>query len=287
MTDLYINKNKGWQFAWTPEEDDIIRKYYPKLGTSGVHKYLPHRNQNGIKSRAAKIGVKYLTYNQNFFDEIDSHEKAYWFGFLYADGYVTSGNRWGLELSILDINHMQNLLNAIDANMKIKIRERNSVKSCLFQIKNTHMVNTLIDKGVIRNKTENLKFPSELILSKEYYSDFIRGFFDGDGSVCFYYNKQKRKDGHIAKYPRCSISIVCKSENFIKTMMDVLENAGIPVHYYINKRDNLPLIHISNPKYLRKFFEYIYYGSCETNRLNRKYERMFEIVSLIRGDRID
>ena len=286
MTDLYINNNKGWQFTWTSEEDDIIRKYYPKLGTSGVHEYLPHRNQNGIKSRAAKIGVKYLVYNKNYFDEIDSREKAYWLGFLYADGYVTSGNRWGLELGVLDINHMQNLLNAIDANMKIKTRERNSVESCLFQIKNTHMTNMLIAKGIIRNKTENLKFPSELVLSKEYYPDFIRGFFDGDGSICFYYNKQKRKDGHIAKYPRCAMSIVCKSEDFIKTIMYILEDAGILVHYYINKRDNLPLIQISNLKDLRKFFDYIYRDSCETNRLNRKYERMSEIVSLMGGDRI-
>lgn len=286
MTDLYINNNKGWKFAWTPEEDEILKKYYPQYGFNGVFKYLPNRNHNGIKARAAKLGLKYLSYNKNYFDCIDTKTKAYWLGFLYADGYVSTHNRWGLELQIEDIEHMKNLLSELEANILIKTRKRTLSHSCLFQISNTHMYQALLSKGVTRNKTESLSFPTENVLSKEFYPDFIRGFFDGDGSVCFYYNKQKRKDGHIVKYPRYSISIVCKSEDFIRKLSCVLNDAGIIVHYYINKRDNLPLIQISNLKDLKKFFEYIYHDSCETNRLNRKYEKMLAIISLMGGDRI-
>lgn len=286
MTDLYINKNKGWKFAWTPEEDEILKKYYPQYGFVGVSRYLQNRNHNGIKSRAAKLGLKYLSYNQNYFDCIDTKTKAYWLGFLYADGYISTHNRWGLELQIEDIDHMKNLLAELDANILIKTRARSLSTSCLFQISNTHMYQALLSKGVIRNKTELLSFPNENILPKEFYPDFIRGFFDGDGSVCFYYNKQKRKDGHIAKYPRCSMSIVCKSEDFIKNILCILEDAGIQAGYYINKRDNLPLIQISNFNDLKKFFEYIYRDSCQMNRLNRKYEKMAEIVSMIGGDLI-
>ena len=43
--------------------------------------------------------------NEFFFDEIDSEEKAYWLGFIYADGYVnTNGNKFGINLSLKDIS---------------------------------------------------------------------------------------------------------------------------------------------------------------------------------------
>lgn len=282
MTDLYIN-NKGWQFSWTNEEDDVIREYYPISGTSGVQKYLPHRNQNAIKSRAAKIGVKYLSYDECYFDKIDSHEKAYWLGFLYADGYVTTDHRWGLELQSEDIEHMQNLLNAFDANLKIKTRERKCAISCLFQIKNTHMFNSLVNNGVIPNKTAKLSFPSETVLKKDYYPDFIRGFFDGDGTAVSYVNKKTGSKGKTLIYNRYIVSIVCKSEDFLNVIKTILNNAGIDFKYYLNKRDNLPFIQLSDAKNIRKFFDYIYQGSSDKNRLKRKYEKMCDMISLMSG----
>lgn len=39
---------------------------------------------------------------------IDSEEKAYWLGFLYADGYLTARNHMvGLSISIKDIEHLR------------------------------------------------------------------------------------------------------------------------------------------------------------------------------------
>ena len=80
MAGLHINA--GWNFKWTNEEDEIIRKYYPKNGANTVHKILPNRELKSIQQRAFKLGVKYLQYNKEFFDKIDTIEKAYWLGFL-------------------------------------------------------------------------------------------------------------------------------------------------------------------------------------------------------------
>ena len=48
-------------------------------------------------------------YNENFFEKIDSPRKAYWLGFLYADGCIASGKRSDIELSLQlsDKEHLQ------------------------------------------------------------------------------------------------------------------------------------------------------------------------------------
>ena len=58
------------------------------------------------------------TYNENYFKIIDSEEKAYWLGFLYADGCITRFYRneklksMSLELTLQsnDIEHLKKFL---------------------------------------------------------------------------------------------------------------------------------------------------------------------------------
>lgn len=47
-------------------------------------------------------------FNENYFDVIDTSEKAYWLGFLYADGAVSSGSKNTVELSLKasDVKHL-------------------------------------------------------------------------------------------------------------------------------------------------------------------------------------
>ena len=71
------------------------------------------------------------------FQSITTEEQAYWLGFIYSDGYITEKtNRFGIELNIEDYNHLQNLLDLMDSNLKIRTRERinnfeSKTKDCL------------------------------------------------------------------------------------------------------------------------------------------------------------
>lgn len=284
MADLHINKRNC---CWTQYEDEIIRQYYPKEGYKKIIELLPHRSEKAIHQHAQKLGVTYLGYNSGYFERIDSSEKAYWLGFLYADGYVTSGDRWGLELSSVDFEHMNNLLEAFDCNCRIKTRCRNGNESCLFQIKNKRMYDSLVNAGVVRNKTCILEFPSQEIVKEIFYADFIRGFFDGDGCVTFSESLYIRPERNNRKYTalRKTISIVCKSKSFLRNIMSILDRNNIHFNWFMNKRDNLFVLQTRNSDEINNFYNFIYGTSHEKIRLSRKYEKMTDLIGKIGGDR--
>lgn len=279
MADLHINTNRGWNNQWSIKEDEILQTIYPQGGWEEVMKILPNRNKSGIQQRAFKLNIKKLTYNENYFEVIDSSEKAYWLGFIYADGYVTSQNRWGIELSIQDYNHLEKLIIALDSNIQIKIRKRtNFIKEtemCSFQINNKKMFDDLLSKGVLRNKTYILKFPDEHIVDKRFYNDFIRGFYDGDGSFTIipfnsYYKNNTYNNIQI------EISLVCKNKVFIEKLQEIiLKDTFINARINYVKRDDLYSLRISNKKDCLTFINYLYGDSSLF--LERKYNKSQEI----------
>ena len=283
MADLHINRNKGWRYRWTQDEDDIIKKYYSTKGYDELEKMLPNRNKSAIQSRAFKLGVKFLSYNSEYFNEVDSPTKAYWLGFLYADGYTTNDDRWGLELMVSDKPHMQNLLNEIKYTGNIKGRKRENTETCSFLIKNKAMTNSLISKGVVPRKTEILEFPNEDILNPIYYKDFIRGFFDGDGCIIYQIRTAPRKDRNNKIYDRLSkeVSFCCKSERFINKLNEILLENDICFNFFTDtKHNNLHYIRTAKLDTIKKFFDFIYEDSVEENRLKRKYDKF---ISLLEG----
>lgn len=278
MADLHNNIKKGWNAKWQEYEDEIIKQHYPSYGYKGVQKYIKNRSKQSIQQRALRLGVKYLSYNKYYFDIIDSHEKAYWLGFLYADGYVTKDDRWGLELSSKDKSHIQNLLNAIEYTGIIKERTRGKATTCSFLIKNKHMTDSLINNGVVPNKTYFLEFPNEEILSSTYYNDFIRGFFDGDGSIYFNYLTKPRKDRKNKIYTRLhkELNIVCQSEKFIKKLQVILKDNNINTH--LSKDINgLFTLRISSLFQIKNFYNFIYSYSNPKIRLERKFNKFNDL----------
>ena len=273
---------RGWLSKWSEGEDEIIRQYYPQNGWQKVQQMLPDRNERSIKARASKLKVKYLQYNKDYFEDINTKSKAQCLGFLYGDGYVSTGDRWGLELQLADKHHMQNFISDFDCNINIRERTREGHSFCGFIIKNPKMYNDLVNHGVVPNKTHCLEFPSNDILNSEYVSHFIRGFFDGDG--CIYYEKYLRTKNNwkTSFYSmRKEVSIVCKSEGFLDCIINELTRNNIKSKKYYNPKDGLPTLRISDYENILKFYEYIYKDSTEMNRLGRKYNKFNELIATI------
>lgn len=265
---------------FTEYEDNIIKNHYPSNGAKHVLKLLTNRKIYEIHNRAFKLGVAHLTYNENYFHVIDSYEKAYWLGFIYTDGYITQKtNRFGIELNIKDMSHLQNFLDCIESNQKIRTRIRENkfnnkkkefLESCSFVINNKKLHDSLYNLGVLPNKSKILEFPSEDKLNKKYQLDFIRGLIDGDGSVGLFNTSNGFKKPHI--------SFISASEIFIKQVQDVLNSFDIKMNITIT---NGSLFRLMSEKQetVFKLLDLLYKNSNEKTRLKRKFQQYLKIYN--------
>lgn len=123
---------------------------------------------------------KQSNFNEAYFDTIDDEHKAYWLGFIYADGNLTK-NRLRIEIQSRDIEIINNLRKDLNSTNKIIICKNETKDNVGIGFCSDKMAAALNRYGVVENKTFKLKnipnIPQHLI------RHFIRGYFDGDGTV--------------------------------------------------------------------------------------------------------
>ena len=160
---------------------------------------------SGVEIRGNDFTARKYHCNETFFDHIDSEAKAYWLGFIYADGYVKAtanlSDIFGLTLARIDRGHIEKLLVELEFTGPIHDYAQssgfsNQTEYSRILIRSNHLCDSLRRSGVVNNKTLILQFPSDDIVPKELLQHFIRGYFDGDG--CLTYSISK-KDG-LRKY---------------------------------------------------------------------------------------
>jgi transcriptional regulator with XRE-family HTH domain len=131
-----------------------------------------------------------LKFDNTVFDCIDSEEKAYWLGFLYADGNVSSTiNNVELSLSAADADHLEKYRKFLKNESPIKISNvtcngKNYLR-CRLSVSNKHFKKQLISLGCTPNKSLNLIFPKGIFKEDDLKYHFIRGYVDGDGCISF------------------------------------------------------------------------------------------------------
>ena len=143
------------------------------------------------------------------FEKIDTEEKAYWLGFLYADGSVGSKeDKIELGLAEKDLKHIEKFKTFMNINNKISYREK--TKSYRMSFRSAQCKQDLINKGCVPKKSLILNFPNENQVPKYLIRHFIRGYFDGDG---WFTNTEK-----------CFQVGIIGTENFINGFLDSIEN---------------------------------------------------------------
>lgn len=204
-------KNKTWITI-----NGITKDIQQWADTYGIkYKLLCARLHDGIDEKHLFDPPKKVTthiFNEHYFDVIDSEHKAYWLGFIYADGYLNSKQPTvGIELNHTDIEHLYKFKNDLQSNLDVKIYNKNSTfgpqTNCRFVFNNKTLYNALLSHSITPTKSLDGVFP--IIDDNKFTKDVIRGIFDGDGSVRYRIGANG--------YPTANINI-CGTMSVLKTI---------------------------------------------------------------------
>ena len=228
------------------------------VSDSTIHRVLIEKKYSPRTNR--EQALKYI-FNEQYFDIIDTENKAYWLGYICADATIynktsTDSGTLKIETKIQDIELIENFKRDIQSTHNIKIYGNKyfpEYKSARLVLKSNYLINSLNKYGIGAKKSLTLVFP-EKMKNNKFCNAFIRGYFDGDGSICLY------KDGIF------DIKI-CGTKNFLE---EVKKQANIKCRISIPK-SKIYELRISSNLERKKFLSYIYKNS--NIYLTRKYNR--------------
>lgn len=215
--------------------------------------------------------------DKRFFETIDTEEKAYWLGFLYADGSVSKDLKAvTLELNIKDIDHIRKFKRAINSTHKITIKKPSNAKckSARLAVSCKQMCLDLVNCGCVPCKSNILKYPSINIVPKYLEKHFIRGYFDGDGCICKIEGVRKRKDRNNALYTYKAYFLTFVGT--INMLNGISKFLGYKNKYIQNTIYNYQLKFGGRPK-IQKLMSKFYEGA--NIYLDRKYEKYMELIN--------
>jgi len=163
--------------------------------------------------------------NQDFFKEW-SPEMAYVLGFFAADGSMLRNKRGAhfIEFTITDLIVLKMIQKVTSSTHKIQERKRRSSAwktQYRIQIGSKEWFEDLTHLGFMQNKSKKLPFPK---IPKEYFGDFVRGYFDGDG--CVYFKHLQYADRKNIR-PILMTLFTSGCRPFLQSLWDALKMHGV------------------------------------------------------------
>lgn len=219
LYDLYVNKN--WSIRKINRNYDISRP--------SISKKLREMEVD-IKGNLPGQKRRYLKEVDETFFQIETKEKYYVLGFFFADGsFIDNGIKF--DQTIADREILDKIKKTMKAETEVKIHDRTEVNingqlhdanpMCRLSLSRMSFREELLELGFALEKTHQA---SNLNIPFEYTGDFLRGFFDGDGSIT---NK-----GSLA------MSFTIKNKENAKFIKKLLERIDTnPFIYYHSEKD--------------------------------------------------
>ena len=240
---------------------------------------LRYLEKNGIDRRSAEECHRIYPIQEDFFDCIDTQEKAYFLGFLYADGgNAIESNYTRIDLARKDRDILEKFSRLIylDENPEQHIKdytrereERTSIGSYL-NINSKHICHALYNLGCENKKSLTLVFP-EWLVDPELQRHFIRGYYDGDGGV--YLTDIKTRG---ASTRMVSTLEFCQS---VSKIIEAQTNIQYGEPYNCKNVDgkNVYTISIAGNRQISHFLDWLYKDA--TIYLDRKYALYLQLLN--------
>lgn len=239
---FYPYKQKDWLI-------EMMNKYESGLQISKATGFPPNSINRYIRKHNLRPAEKEkinLELNHDFFETIDTEEKAYWLGFLMADGNVYDrGDNYtiSLKLQTKDRDSVIAFKKALKTNARLeefeRVRKGTKTYSTSLRVNSVKMANDLAQYGIVPRKSQKERISDNV--SEELKHHFVRGYFDGDG--------------HIS---RGSLNIAT-SHFMYEQLKSIFNQEGVPSDA-IKRRSHpkLEVINIYRQKEIPKIAEYMY-----------------------------
>lgn len=170
------------RISWTKEEIQLLKENYEF--NPDLLRLLQNRSISSIYHKASKLRYERIartrkyTINHNFFKEWNP-EMAYILGLFFSDGNVSSNKQQiSVHLNSNDHYFLEKVNKIIGSNRPVG----NYSHSSYLRIDSKILANDLVKLGCIPRKSKSLRFPD---IENEFLPHFVRGYFDGDGSIHF------------------------------------------------------------------------------------------------------
>ncbi len=231
------------------------------IGATTLDRYLKNAD---VEKR--KVNLKKYCYDEDFFEVIDTENKAYWLGFIAADGYISKGaHNLEITLAIKDRDHLAKFIN--DIGGEEEMLKTTGTKARVF-VCSVKLVKDLENIGIHNNKT--FIFDSIPKIQKELVPHFLRGYFDGDGSIS---TNGLNRNGT----KKWALNLIA-TEGFIEEWQSVLEPLGIS-RVSIQRKDKMRVWNKCGIHQITKILNYLY-KDCSIY-LERKFEKANEIFAVL------
>lgn len=252
---------------------EFIKNNYGSMTSSEIGAILGF-DAKQIKGKVSQLNLpsKKRKINDTYFDNIDTPLKAYFLGFIYADGYVIyneerfnyefgmelqSGDKYILDKLNCEIGGVNIISHSNPEDILINGKQIvHSGHSDILRVYSKKLVYSLIQKGIETNKTLKNTYP---IINDKFFFDFLRGYIDGDGC---YYNDNNQTYMHIT----------CASISILNHIQNKLNNFGIKTQIY-TENDRKYRLMCTSFNDMNKLVNCLYYEDglfC----LQRKYEKI-------------
>ena len=246
-----------------------------KYGISNSTKSKILKNNN-IDIEPAGIRRRKYFFDEHFLDVIDSEEKAYFLGFVYADGgHSTDRCTLNITLQQRDADLLLKFYSMFQCERDIRyIHNKQYDKYYVnFCLQSTYLSDKLLQLGVQANKSFKITFPN--FLPQELHRHFIRGYFDGDGCIGFSNRGWKST----------SVEMI-GNEPFINAIKDIIySETGKMMRMHKKTNSGVYEINSSGIFNVYSILNYLYKDA--TIYLQRKYDRYVNFMEQYKKERLD
>lgn len=234
-------------------KQEIVNLYNNGMSAYDIQKLTNYKSVNSIynilrkeTSMRSKAGNKNPNLIHNYFEKIDSERKAYFLGFIFADGNITLRKNSQSCIAIEIKNYDSYILEIFKQELKTDNTIESTRKDCKrIRIHSDKMQQDLEKYNIIPDKCH--KHNQCIILEEPFMSHFIRGMYDGDGWISQRQSSKRLTFGLCGTY---------ESIDSIKNyLINKLELSNVQTNNYLNK---IPFFTFQKQSDVEKIYHYLY-----------------------------